>query len=322
MNFEIAGMTLYYFSFYFIIFSFAGWLMETVRVSLRNKSFINRGFINGPFCPIYGVGMNLIIIFLSEYKKNYILLVVMGMLLASVLEYITSFLLEKLFNDSWWDYSYRKFNINGRISLDISVAWGILSFIMIEFVVPVLDYLISKINLFFGCSFLFIFYVYFIADLTYTVYHIVSFSIVRDKFRQNRKELFEAVNSFREYIKSRLDAEEFKNKVDKKFDRLVNRYFDKYSLRNFKDEFSDMFKELSENNFEEYIDKYSLQKLIDEYKNEYTDLRDRRKKLVNRRIIRAYPNLHKKYRKKHNFLKEIKRYFIEKRENEDYKNEK
>jgi len=128
---------------YFAAYSFLGWLMETIYASMIEKKFINRGFLFGPFCPIYGFGAILTIFcfgFTSGIFENVITVYLFGILilivLASALEYITGFALEKIFNCKWWDYSENAFNLHGYICLKYSLLWGGLAFLMIQVVHP------------------------------------------------------------------------------------------------------------------------------------------------------------------------------------------
>ena len=101
---------------YFIIYSFLGWAIESAYVSVLQRRLINRGFLNGPLCPIYGTGAMLITIILGRFT-DVPTVFVFGIAITTVLEYIVGFLLEKLFSARWWDYSSHRFNINGRVSL-------------------------------------------------------------------------------------------------------------------------------------------------------------------------------------------------------------
>jgi len=127
----------------FLFYSFCGWLMETVLVSFNEKKFVNRGFLNGPFCPIYGVGMLGIAIICSHFIHNYLLVFILGMIAATTVEYITAWLLEVLFKASWWDYSEHRFNIKGRVCLSVSLYWGLLALIFIVFIQP---FVLTQIN--------------------------------------------------------------------------------------------------------------------------------------------------------------------------------
>ena len=115
----------------FFIYSFAGWVMETVQISIRQKKFVNRGFLIGPYCPIYGTGAILITFLLKKYVPDPFALFVMAILVCGTLEYLTSYFMEKIYHARWWDYSQRKFNINGRVCLNTIIPFGLLGmFIM------------------------------------------------------------------------------------------------------------------------------------------------------------------------------------------------
>lgn len=112
----------------FLAYSFAGWFFESVIGLLVNKKvtkFINRGFLIGPICPIYGLGVCLITLLVYKYKEDLFTLFVLSMVLCGFLEYMTSLIMEKLFHARWWDYHNMKFNINGRICLETLLPFGI-----------------------------------------------------------------------------------------------------------------------------------------------------------------------------------------------------
>lgn len=109
----------------FLIYAFVGWCSEVSYAALDLGEFVNRGFLNGPFCPIYGVGVLIVVVILTPLKKNLAVLFVGSVLLTSILEYATGFLLEKIFHNKWWDYSDFPFNIKGYVCLKFSVLWGL-----------------------------------------------------------------------------------------------------------------------------------------------------------------------------------------------------
>lgn len=109
----------------FMIYSFIGWIIEVINFIILERKIINRGFLLGPYCPIYGFGSLLMIKFLHPYLEDPIVLFVMAFAICGVLEYLTSYFMEKLFNARWWDYSHNKFNLNGRICLGTLVLFGI-----------------------------------------------------------------------------------------------------------------------------------------------------------------------------------------------------
>lgn len=131
----------------FIIYSFLGWCMEMVVCYISTKEWVNRGFLIGPICPIYGCGCLLMILLLEKYLKDPFVLFVMAMLLCSLLEYFTSYLMEKLFKARWWDYSHKKYNINGRICLDNILAFGILGLLMMYLINPFVAKMLGYVSL-------------------------------------------------------------------------------------------------------------------------------------------------------------------------------
>ncbi len=115
----------------FLIYAFLGWCMEVTCKLIQFKRFINRGFLVGPYCPIYGWGALAITLLLQRYTNDIIVLFVMAVIVCSFIEYFTSYFMEKKYHARWWDYSNKKFNINGRICLDTMIPFGILGvFIM------------------------------------------------------------------------------------------------------------------------------------------------------------------------------------------------
>ena len=115
---------------WFIFYSFLGWAWECAIVSRRQKRFVNRGFFNGPYCPIWGVGAILCLL-TAKYMPNLIVRAIVDATGACILEYFTSWLLEIIFHARWWDYTPRRFNLNGRICLE-----GFLVFCIVSFIVP------------------------------------------------------------------------------------------------------------------------------------------------------------------------------------------
>lgn len=130
----------------FIICSFFGWLMEILAVFISSGKIINRGFLIGPYCPIYGCGALIIVLFLFTHSKDPLNLYISFVLYASILEYFTSFIMEKIFGVRWWDYSGEKFNLNGRISLFTSLIFGFLGIIFVYLAGPALFNFLHNMN--------------------------------------------------------------------------------------------------------------------------------------------------------------------------------
>lgn len=115
----------------FIIYAVAGWICEVVLQLVQKHKLSDRGFLIGPYCPIYGCGAILITLCLTPFYEHPIGLFVLAMVLCGVLEYVTSFIMEKAFNARWWDYSNMRFNINGRICLETLIPFGIAGLLII-----------------------------------------------------------------------------------------------------------------------------------------------------------------------------------------------
>jgi len=129
----------------FFIYSILGWLMEVTLGLIENKKIVNRGFLIGPYCPIYGCGVLLITLLLKKYYNYKLITFVLAILICSVLEYYTSYFMEKIFKARWWDYSNSKFNINGRICLETIIPFGIIGCFIIYYTNP---FFIKVLNIF------------------------------------------------------------------------------------------------------------------------------------------------------------------------------
>ena len=130
----------------FIAYAFIGWSIEVIGVVINQKKFVNRGFLIGPYCPIYGFGGVIMTLTLTKYYHNPITLFAMGMFECAILEYFTSYAMEKLFNARWWDYTKYKYNINGRICLETMIPFGTLGCVAIYLINPFLDKWLSLMN--------------------------------------------------------------------------------------------------------------------------------------------------------------------------------
>lgn len=123
---------------YFIIYAFIGWSMEVICKLFELKKFVNRGFLIGPICPIYGYGVLGIVLLIGQNTKDILDVFLKSILIFSLLEYFTSYIMEKLFKARWWDYSRRKFNINGRICLETMIPFGLLGCFVVYIVHPII----------------------------------------------------------------------------------------------------------------------------------------------------------------------------------------
>lgn len=203
---------------YFMIYSFLGWLCECIYCSIPEKKFINRGFLMGPYCPIYGFGALLVLYLLHPFASNIVILFLAGVIVTSILEYITSWIMEVMFHTKWWDYSTYRFNIHGRVCLRNSLMFGVLSIVVYCYIHPHIVSLIQAIptiykwliSILIGCCFVY--------DLINTTIALLKRNkdIVEIEARMN-----ELKKEFRKQIQTLSDetfAQNIKNLLDGKID--------------------------------------------------------------------------------------------------------
>lgn len=132
---------------FFYIYCFFGWIWESVYVSLRTREWVNRGFMHGPFLPIYGSGAIVILLSTIGVRDNIFLIYLFGMISSTILEYFTGAAMERLFHVRYWDYSQHKCNLKGHICLMVSFAWGAFSILLVKVLHPPIEDLVMSIPL-------------------------------------------------------------------------------------------------------------------------------------------------------------------------------
>ena len=160
----------------FIIYAFFGWCTEVSYAALDTGKFVNRGFLNGPYCPIYGCGIVIVVTILTPLTENLLLLFVGSVLLTTTLEFLTGYILEKAFHNKWWDYSDKPFNVKGYICLKFSILWGLACTFVMEILHPVIYKLITWIPFLPGVILLIILMGIFAVDCCITVSTILKFN--------------------------------------------------------------------------------------------------------------------------------------------------
>ena len=134
------------YSLYFFIFAVFGWIMETIYSYIVLGHFTQRGFLYGPLCPIYGYGALIMILFLNRYRKSPLKLFFYSAIIFTTIEYIVSYALEALFNMYFWDYTHDFFNLNGRVAIFYSFAWGNIALIFNSYIYPFLKKVVNKLT--------------------------------------------------------------------------------------------------------------------------------------------------------------------------------
>ena len=153
----------------FLIYAFLGWCTEVAYAALNTGKFVNRGFLNGPVCPVYGCGVRLVVLVLTPLKENLLILFVGSVILTTAIEFVTGFLLEKLFHNHWWDYSNQPFNLCGYICLKFSILWGLACTFVMDIVHPLIYKLIRIVPHMAGLIILIVLMSAFCCDLGVTV---------------------------------------------------------------------------------------------------------------------------------------------------------
>jgi uncharacterized membrane protein len=165
--------SLYQLCCFFIIYSVFGWCVEVIYQASEHGKFINRGFLNGPYCPIYGFGVIIVVLCLNPIKENVLILYIGSVFLTSALELVTGFILEKIFHQKWWDYSEEHFNVKGYICLKFSLLWGIACLVAVRIIHPLVERFVNWIPHTAGVVILIILLVGFLSDTAITVFEIM-----------------------------------------------------------------------------------------------------------------------------------------------------
>lgn len=165
----VEGLTVYQMIFYFFIYAFLGWVCEVAFAALKTGKFVNRGFLNGPLCPIYGCGVVIVMLFLAPIRDKWYLVFLAGAIVATLLELVTGFVLEKVFHTKWWDYTKEPFNIKGYVCLRFTIIWGIAILLLFNTIVPQIEWLVNIIPRVLGLVIVWVFIATFIADFIVTI---------------------------------------------------------------------------------------------------------------------------------------------------------
>lgn len=172
----LGSISLYQVFWYFLIFSFLGWCSEVIFATLKSGKFVNRGFLCGPVCPIYGCGVVIVLLALQNVLDSWWWLFFGGALVATLLEFVTGFVLEKIFHTRWWDYSKEPFNVKGYICLRFTILWGIAILLLFRTIVAFIRQAVDLIPYKIGLPVLILLVAIFVADIVITILQLTSFT--------------------------------------------------------------------------------------------------------------------------------------------------
>ncbi len=255
--------------FYFLVYAVAGWCCEVVFAASTKGKFVNRGFLNGPYCPVYGFGVVLVVWLLRPFADNFIILFLLSVVVTSALEFFTGFVLEKIFHTKWWDYTGTPFNIKGYICLKFSLLWGFACVFVVRIVHPSVEKLIDLIPVTYGWIILSVLYAGFAVDLVITV---ISLSGLAKELRGI------------EHVKKRLRSLSDKMGTVLSDGAITAR---------------EMLPDLNETMDNQYSEKFIIKQQqmkedLNDIISQYSGLKDIRSKAKNR-ILKAFPDMKKTY---------------------------
>lgn len=215
---------------YFIIYSFLGWVMESCVRSICEKKVINTGFLYGPFCPIYGFGAIIMLLFLNAFENHWFILFIASLIIFTLWEYLVGVLLEKIFKTKYWDYSDHKFNFQGRVCLVNSLCWGILGVLFIKFIHPFMVKILSYVDIVSIKISVSVLMAVFLTDMIISVIKVKNIKNSLEKVeilnKQIKEKLQELKNNDR-FNKADLQVivDELKKKRDRIFRKLYRRVY-------------------------------------------------------------------------------------------------
>lgn len=175
---------MYYLILYFFVYGFLGWCTEVAFVACKERKFVNRGFLNGPICPIYGIGVGIVVQFLTPYKENLVLLYIASVVMVTALEWVTGFILEKIFHNKWWDYSKMPLNLNGYVCLLFSLIWGVACVLIVDFIHPLIHKVLSWIPFPVGMTLIVVLSIVMFVDLYVTASTILKMNKHLEKMKE------------------------------------------------------------------------------------------------------------------------------------------
>lgn len=295
----------------FFVYAFLGWCTEVSFAALTSGKFVNRGFLNGPVCPIYGCGVVIVLFFLEPLRENTLLLFLGSVVLTSVLEWLTGFVLERIFHQRWWDYSNEPFNLGGYICLRFSIAWGLACLLVVDVIHPTIHWLITLIPHTLGLVLLAVFSAAMVVDLAATVRTIARINRQLTQLDELAGRIKSLSNELGESLAERvLDAaekggelrdnlEDVKDALEQRRDEFQDGLEDmKDALAQRRDEFQDGLEDvkdaLAQRRMQRQMDQFQRQ---EQRQQDLEELRRRLEEALDRpifgqrRLMRAFPRM-------------------------------
>ncbi|MCR4923972.1 MAG: putative ABC transporter permease [Lachnospiraceae bacterium] len=284
---NIFGTKIYTLIGYFIFFSLVGWCWESLYVSVSEKRLVNRGYVTGPFCTIYGCGAIIQYICLKPFANNVFLLAIVGALLATLLEFVTAGIMQALFHTSWWDYSDKKFNYKGIICLEASLLWGLVSILIYKLMIPSADFVTNIYPKSLGKKIYIVIIIIYFFDFVFATIAAVDIAKMVNKLQNTMDYISAGLRNTRAYN----TGEEILQRVNSLRRNIIrSNYIFKYSKRveAIQNVWSEWLDQLSDSDIES---KKKFRKIADIF---ISRSRKSHFSLIKIRMLRAYPRLKSK----------------------------
>lgn len=272
-------MELYEILLCFFIYGFLGWCTEVAFAAAKEQRFVNRGFLNGPICPIYGIGVVAVVLLLMPYKNNLLILYIASTIVVTALEWVTGFILEKLFHSKWWDYSNMPLNLNGYVCLLFSLIWGVACVVIVKWIHPLIYKGVQILPKWFGIVLLVFLGIGILADLYVTVTNILKMNRHLARMEEIAAELRKISDELGANI-----SENVLEAIERKEDIAED-------MQEYTDEWKERVEELKER--------------AEELREKYRDIKFKNARSV-RRVLRAFPRM--KSRKHAEALEDLREY--------------
>ena len=199
-------MRIYSLLLYFFIYSFLGWCTEVAYATVKERRFVNRGFLNGPWCPIYGVGVSAVVTLLDGFRDSLLLLYLSSLVLVTLIEGMTGFIMDRIFHHKWWDYTGLPLNIGGYVCLPFSIAWGAACVVIVKGIHPLIERLVGFLPEAAGAALLCVLTVCLAADVAVTTAGILKLN--------RRLDMLERIGAELHEISDRMGANIHENVMD------------------------------------------------------------------------------------------------------------
>lgn len=265
---------------FFFIYSFIGWVWECCFVSVRKRRWVNRGFMYGPMLPIYGFGALAVLISTIRVRDSIPLIFLFGMVGATLLEYVTGAVMERLFNVKYWDYSNQKFNLNGYICLTSSLGWGLFSVLLVKFVHVPIEGAVLKIPTIIAEGIAFVLTVAAAVDVTQSFNDAMDLKRILAQLEESKKQIRKIQEKLK--VASEEFVEDYRQRAGEfveDYRRRVEEHVEAYRGR--AEEMAEDYKKLAEEHMDSY--RQRAEEMVEGYKEEIKVQKKKRREQINSR---------------------------------------